>query len=160
MNTITKERNDSASKDEQDLSRLVAFASGVGLGAMLALSEALRVNDTSAFLQFSFRTAIAFAMGFVAAYAYLSRILRYPEGTSRLFFRIGLAILLVLVGLAFGYPLRLFAIRTLITKLVGVAAALCFIGAGLTLVRCVVRSAESEEAIQEAKEASGPTPAP
>jgi len=99
-------------------------------------------------------------MGFVAAYAYLSRILRYPEGTSRLFFRIGLAILLVLVGLAFGYPLRLFAIRTLITKLVGVAAALCFIGAGLTLVRCVVRSAESEEAIQEAKEASGPTPAP
>jgi hypothetical protein len=81
VNTTTKEQYDSVSKDERDLSRIVALASGLGLGAMLALSEAVRVNDASASLHFSFRTAIAFMVGFFAAYAYLSRILRSPEHT-------------------------------------------------------------------------------
>lgn len=149
--TTNGQKNDVA-KDEQDLYRLIALASGFGLGAMLALSEALRIKNAEMSLQFSFRTAIAFAVGFFAAYAYLSRILNGPEQTSKLFFRIGLAVLFTLVGLAFGYPLRLVAIRTLLSKLVGVLTALCFISAGLALVRTFVHSAEVEEAEQEAKE--------
>lgn len=161
MNIKTQEQYDGVSKDEQDLSRIVALASGLGLGAFLGLSEALRVNHAEASFQFSFRTAIAFILGFVAAYGYLSRVLTRPEGASKLFFRIGLAVLFALVGIAFGYPLRLFAIRTLIGKLVGVLAALCFIAAGFSLVRCFVHSAEIEEAEQEAKEHSDQTsPAP
>lgn len=161
MRIKTRQQYDSVSKNEQDLSRIVAVASGLGLGTMLALSEAFRMKDAGASLQFSFRTTIAFTLGFVAAYGYLSRILTRPEKTSKLFFRIGLAILFTLVGISFGYPLRLFAVRTLIGKLVGVLAALCFIAAGLTLVRCVVHSAELEEAEQEAQERNdGTNPAP
>ena len=64
MNIRTKERYDVVSKDEQDLSRIVALASGLGLGGLLALSEALRITDAEASLQFSFRTAIVFTVGF------------------------------------------------------------------------------------------------
>jgi hypothetical protein len=152
MSTTTNGQYGNLSKDERDLSRIVAIASGIGLGSMLALSEAVRFKDVAVTLQFSFRTAIVFSIGFLAAFAYLSRLLRNPERTSRLFFRIGLAVLLILVGIAFAYPLRLFAIGTLIVKLVGVIAALCFIAAGLTLVRCVVHEAEREEIEQEASE--------
>ena len=155
MNTSTNEDGNALSRDERDLSKIVALASGLGLGAMLALSEALRFKGTQASLQFSFRTMITFTVGFVAAYFYLTRILRNPEGGSKLFFRIGLAVLLALVGTAFGYPLRLIAIRTVLAKLVGVLTALCFIAAGFSLVRCVVHSAEIEEAEQEAQEHRG-----
>lgn len=155
VNSKLQERGGRALKDEQDLYMIVSLASGCGLGAMLALSEALRIKDAGLSLQFSVRTVIVFTVGFVAAHAYLNRILRSPKGTSRLFFRIGLTVLFVLVGIAFGYPLRLLAIRTVIGNLVGVLTALCFIVAGLVLIRCFVRSAELEESVQEAKERSG-----
>ena len=161
MNITTKDQDNSAAKDQLDLSRIVALASGFGLGAMLALSEALRIKDAQASLQFSYRTTVVFTIGFIVAYAYLSRILRNPEGFSKLFRKAGLAVLFILIGIAFGYPLRLIPIRTLLGKLVGVLAALCFIAAGLSMVHYFVHSAEVEEAEQEAQERSGRTsPAP
>ena len=68
MNASTKRPCESLSKDERDLSRIVALASGVGLGAMLALSEALRIKDATFLLQFSFKTAFAFVLGFAVAF--------------------------------------------------------------------------------------------
>ena len=160
VNVKTSEEGTGLSKDEQNLARMVALASGFGLGALLALSEALRLQDDGATLQFSVRSAVAFAVGFVAAYGYLNQILRSPERTSKFFFRIGLGVLFTLVGIAFGYPLRLFAIRTLMGKLVGALAALGVIAVGFTLVRCFVHSAEVEEAEQEAKERGSNTASP
>ena len=69
MNASTKRPCESLSKDERDLSRIVALASGVGFGAMLALSEALRIKDATFLLQFSFETAFAFVLGFAVAFA-------------------------------------------------------------------------------------------
>ena len=151
MNPSTKMPCESLSEDEQDLSRIIALASGVGLGAMLALSQAVRVQDGAFSLRFSVKTAIAFAVGFGVAFVYLSRILVRLERTSRLFVRGGLIVFIFLVLAAFIYPLR-FPIYKLGQRLSGVAAALGFIGAGLTLIRLVLRGAEREEAEQEAKE--------
>lgn len=154
MNASTKKQWESLSKDERDLSRIVALAGGLGLGAMLALSEALRIKEATFSLQFSVKTLIAFALGFAVAFAYLSRILAHPERTSRLFIRGGLIIIILLVLAAFIYPLR-FSLDKLIERLEGVAVALCFIAYGLILIRSVVRGAEREEAEQEAKERTG-----
>jgi hypothetical protein len=69
-------------------------------------------------------------------------------------------VLIFLVLAAFIYPLR-FPIDRLGQRLWGVAAALGFIGAGLTLIRFVVRGAEREETEQEDKEhkpSSAPSP--
>lgn len=151
MNVSTKQPCESLSKDERDLSRFVALASGLGLGAMLALSQAVRIKDGTFSLQFSVKTAIAFAVGFAVAFFYLGRILVCLERTSRLFVRGGLVLLIFLVLAAFIYPLR-FPIDKMAQRFVGVAAALCFITGGLTLIRFVVHAVEREEAEQEAKE--------
>ena len=151
---------ESLSKDERDLSRIVALASGLGFEAMLALSQAVRINDGTFSLQFSVKTVIAFAVGFAVVFAYLRRILACLERTSRVFVRGGLIVLIFLVFAAFIYPLRS-PIDKLAQRLGGVAAALGFIGAGLTLIRFVVRGAEREETEQEAKEhkpSSAPSP--
>jgi len=118
---------------------------------MLSLSQAVRVQDGALSLQFSVKTAIAFAVGFTVASFYLSRILVCLERTSRLFVRGGLIVLIFLVLAAFIYPLR-FPIDNLSQRLWGVATALGFIATGLTLIRFIVRGAEREEAEQEAKE--------
>jgi hypothetical protein len=151
MNSSAKMPCESLSEDEQNLSRIIALASAVGLGAMLALSQAVRVQDGAFSLHFSVKTAIAFAVGFGATFVYLSRILVCLERTSRLFVRGGLIVLMILVLGAFIYPLR-FPIDQLGQRLWGVATALGFIAVGLTLIRFVVRGAEREEAEQEAKE--------
>ena len=151
MNPSTKTPCETASADEQGLSRVIVLASGVGLGAMLALSQAALVQDGKFSLHFSFKTVIAFAVGFGVAFAYLSRILVCLERTSRLFVRGGLIVLIFLVLAAFIYPLR-FPIDRLGQRLWGVATALGFIATGLTLIRLIVRGAEREEAEQEAKE--------
>jgi hypothetical protein len=147
----SKQPCESLSKDERDLSRIVALASGLGLGTMLALSQAVRIADGTFSLQLSVKTAIAFTMGFTLAFSYLSRILVCLERTSRLFVRGGLILLIFLVLAAFVYPLR-FPIDKLAQRFVGVGAALCFIASGLTLIRFVVRAAERDETEQEAKE--------
>jgi len=154
MNASTKKPGESLSKDERDLSRMVALAGGLGMGATLALSEALHIKDSTFSLQFSVKTVIAFVLGFAVAFAYLSRILAHPERTSRLFIRGGLLIIIFLVLAAFMYPLR-FSLDKLMERLEGVAVALCFIAYGLILIRTVVRGAEREEAEQEAKERAG-----
>lgn len=151
MNASTKLPCENLSKDERDLSRIVALASGLGLGAMLALSQAVRIVDGTFSFRFSVKTAIAFTVGFAVAFYYLSRILVCLKRTSRLFIRGGLILLIFLVLAAFIYPLR-FPINKLAQRFVGVGVALCFIAGGLTLIRSVVRSAEREEAEQEAEE--------
>jgi len=154
MNASTKKPGESLSKDERDLSRMVALAGGLGLGATLALSEALRIKEATFSLQFSVKTLIAFALGFAVAFAYLSRILAHPERTSRFVVRGGLIIIIFLVLAAFIYPLR-FSMHELAERLEGVVVALCFIAVGLTLIRSVVHAAEREEAAQEDKERAG-----
>lgn len=139
------------SKDERDLSKIVASASGLGLGAMLAFSQALRIRDGTFSVQFSVATVIAFALGFTVAFVYLSRILRCLKQTSRLFVRGGFGVIILLGIAAFIYPFR-FGIDALVERLGGLAVALCFIASGLTLVRLIVHGAEREEAEQEAKE--------
>lgn len=151
MNGPTKEPCESLSKDERDLSRIVALASGLGLGTMLALSQAVRIADGTFSLQFSVKTAIAFTVGFAVAFSYLSRILACLERTPRLYVRGGLILLIFLVLAAFIYPLR-FPIDKSAQRFVGVGAALCFIAGGLTLICSIVRAADREEAEQEAKE--------
>jgi hypothetical protein len=59
------------STNERDFSTIVAFASAFGLGAMLALSQALRINGSEVAFHLSIWTGIAFPMGFNAAFAYL-----------------------------------------------------------------------------------------
>jgi hypothetical protein len=160
MEVPANKPSESLSKDERDLSRIVALASGLGLGAMLALSEALCIKDATFSLQFSIKTVIAFVLGFAVPFHYLSRILMQPERTSRLFVRGGLIALIILVLAGFIYPLR-FATDNLTERLEGVVAALCFIASGMTLIRFVVRAAERQEAEQEAKErTSSNDPAP
>ena len=151
MNATTKRPYKSLPKDERDLSRIVALASGLGLGGVLALSQALSIKGATFSLQFSVKTAIAFVLGFVVAFSYLHRILAHRERTSRLFVRSGLIVISFEGLIACIYPLR-FGIDELAKRFAGLAAALCFIAGGLTLVRLVVRAAERQEAEQEAKE--------
>lgn len=152
----TSRLSDGRSKDERDLSRIVAFGSGMVLGAMLALSQAMRIKDATFSLQFSLWTAIVFVIGFAIGFGYLNRVLGRGEQTSRLFQRGGLIIIIILCLAAFVYPFR-FGIDELTERLGGVAVAVCFIGTGLTLVRQVVRAAERNEAEREAEERSGST---
>lgn len=154
MNTITSRPGESQSKDERDLARIVALASGLGLGGVLALSQALNIKGPTFSLQFSFITAIAFVVGFAIAFAYLNRILVYREQTSRLFVRGGLLAISFLGLAACLYPLR-FKIGESAGGLGGVAIALCFIAGGFTLIRLALHAAERQHAEQEAKERIG-----
>ena len=154
MNTVANRPRESLSKNERDLSRIVALVSGLALGGVLALAQALNIKGATFSLKFSLITAIAFLIGFVLGFAYLSRILAYREQTPPLFVRGGLIVISVLGVAACLYPLR-FKIGALGSGLGGVAIALCFIATGLTLIRLAVRAAERQEAEQEAKERIG-----
>ncbi|HEX5397903.1 MAG TPA: hypothetical protein VFY06_02515 [Verrucomicrobiae bacterium] len=155
VNSSVKTPVENLSKSERDLSRIVALVGGLGLGATLAFSEALRIEDETFSLHFSVPTVATFVLGFAAAYVYLSRILAHVERTSRLFARGGLMVILFLILAAFIYPLR-FSTDKLIGRVEGISVALCAMAVGLTLIRSVVRAAEREEAEQEAKERIGP----
>lgn len=150
MNTPANKTFENLSRGQRIFLIIVALASGLGLGGMLALSEALRTKDATFSLPFLVKTAIAFVLGFTACFAYLSRILVHRERASRLFVRGGLIVNITLVVAAFIYPLR---IDQLAVRLPGPAIALCLIAGGLTLIRLVVRATEREEAEEETKEA-------
>ena len=57
--------------------------------------------------------------------------------------------LLMMTGGALVYPLRFWPLDILAERFAGVAAALCFIAVGLTLVWRIGIAAEAEEAMQE-----------
>jgi hypothetical protein len=155
-NSSTNTPGENPSKNERDLSRIVALVGGLGLGAMLAFSQALRIEAATYSLHFSVVTVITFVFGFAAAFVYLSRIMAQPERTSRLFVRGGLIVMIFLVLAVFIYPLR-FSTGKLTGRLEGWAAAVGVMAAGLTLIRSVVRAAEREEMEQEAKERAAST---
>ena len=143
------------STNQRDFSTIVAFASAFGLGAMLALSQALRINGSDAAFHLSIWTGIAFLMGFNAAFAYLRFVFTHGDKTPRRFRRGGLVVLVAMAAGALLYPLRSFPIDVLADRFAGLAAALCFIAAGLTLIWRIVLAAQKEEENQEAKEHSG-----
>src|SRR4051812_31867481 len=122
------------SKNEQDFSIIVALASALGLGAMLALSQALRIHKSEASFQLSIWTGIAFLWGFDLTFAYLRFVFTHGDRAPRSFRRGGLAVLIVMTAGALLYPLRFFPMDVLVDRFAGVGAALCFIAVGLTLI--------------------------
>lgn len=144
------------STNEPDFSTIVAFASALGLGAMLALSQALRINSSDVSFHLSIWSGIAFLMGFNVAFAYLRFVFAHGDKTPRLFRRGGLVVLVAMAAGALLYPLRSFPFDVLADRFAGLAAALCFIAAGLTLIWRIVLVAQNEEDEQEAKEHSAP----
>jgi hypothetical protein len=152
MNAPANKPPESLSQSERVLSMIVALASGLVLGSILAFSEALRIKDTEFSSAFLVKTAVAFVLGFAVPFAYLSRILVHRERTSRLFARGGLIVNIILVLAGYIYASR---INESPGRLLALAAALCFIGGGFTLIRHLVRAAEREEAEEEAKERAG-----
>ena len=131
---------------------MIALLSALAFGGMLAIAQALRVSQAAVSFRFSFWTAIAFLAGFNALFVYLELIFLCREKTSRLFRRGGLLLLVIMTLGVLLYPLRTLGITKQAERFVGVGAALCFIAAGLTLVRRFVRAAEREEQEQEARE--------
>ena len=140
------------SKNERDVSILVAVASAIGLGATLALSQALRIDKPKITFQLSIWTGIAFLSGFNLTFAYLRFLFTHGDRTPRLFRRSGLIMLIVMTAGALLYPLRFFPMDVLVDRFAGVGAALCFIASGLTLIWRVVLAAQIEEEEQETKE--------
>ena len=140
------------SKGERGFSTMIAFLSALAFGGMLAIAQALRVSQAEISFRLSFWTAIAFLAGFNALFVYLELIFLCREKTSRLFRRGGLLLLVVMTLGVLLYPLRTLGVTKQAERFVGVGAALCFIGAGFTLVRRFVRAAEREEQEQEARE--------
>ena len=140
------------SEKEQDDSIIVAVAGALGLGAMLALSQALRINKSEASFQLSIWTGIAFLSGFDLTFAYLRFVFTHGNRAPRPFRRGGLAVLIVATAGALLYPIKLFPMDVLVDRFAGVGAALCFIAAGLTLIWNVVLAAQIEEDEQEARQ--------
>ena len=140
------------STSERDFSTIVAFASSLGLGGMMTLSQALRLNKSGISFQLSIWTGIAFLSGFNLAFAYLRFVFTHGDRAPRLFRRGGLLVLMVMAAGSLLYPLRLFPMDILIERFAGVGAALCFIAAGLTLIWRILLAAENEEESQELQE--------
>ncbi len=74
MNATTKRPCENLSKNERELSKVMALASGLGLGTVLSISQALTIKGNTFALQFSFKTAIVFLVGFIVTFAFLVRI--------------------------------------------------------------------------------------
>jgi len=140
------------SKNEHDFSIIVTLAGALGIGAILALSQALRIHKSEATFQLSIWTAIAFLSGFNLTFAYLRLVFTHGDMTPQQFRRGGLAVLIVISVGALLYPLGFLPMDVLVDRFAGVGAALCFIAAGLTLIWRVVLTAQVEEDEQEAKE--------
>jgi len=140
------------SKSKRDFSTIVTFASALGFGGVLALSQALRVSKPAIFFHYSIWTAIAFFVGFNSAFVYLRFLFSCGNSTPRLFRRGGLLVLLIMTAGALLYPFRSIQVDKLAQRFEGLGAALCFIAIGLVLIWRMVLTAEREEQRQEAKE--------
>src|SRR5258706_9970722 len=143
---------DTKSKNERDLSTIVTFSSGLGFGGVLAISQALRVGKSAISFDLSIWTAIAFLVGSTSLFAYLRLVFTCGNRTPRFFRYGGFVVLALMTSLALLYPLRFRQLDQLPQRVAGVAAALCFIAAGFTMVYRVVLAAEIDEARQEAEE--------
>jgi hypothetical protein len=148
---------DTESKSDRDLSTIVAFSSAFGFGAVLAVSQALRVSNPEISFAFSIWTAIAFLVGFTSLFAYLRLVLTCGTRTPRVFRYGGLLVLGLITSVALLYPLRLLQLDQLAQRFAGVGAAFCFVAAGLTMVYRTVLAAEREEERQEATEKGSAT---
>ncbi len=140
------------SKSERDFS---TFSSALGFGAILTLSQALRVSKlaiTAITFHLSIWTAIAFLIGFNSAFAYLRFLFTCGDKTPRFFRRRGLMVLGVVTAGAILYPFRSIQVDKFAERFEGVGAALCFIAIGLVLIWRIVLTAELEEQRQEAEE--------
>ncbi len=140
------------SKTERDFSTVVAFSSALAFGAMLAILHAWRLNKSEISFEFSIWTAIAFLVGSTSLFAYLRLVFTCGKRTPRAFRYGGLVVLALITSAALICPLRLGQLDQLAQRFAGVGAALCFIGAGLTMVYRVVLAAELDEDRQEAEE--------
>ena len=140
------------SKSEWDFSTVVAFSSALAFGGMLGVLQGLRFNYPEISFHFSIWTAIAFLVGSTFLFAYLRFVFTCGKRTPRAFRYGGLVVLGLMASLAFIYPLRLRQLDQLPQRFAGVAAALCFIATGFTMVYRVVLAAELDEARQEAEE--------
>lgn len=137
------------STSERDFSTIVAFASALGLGTLMTLSQALRINKSGISFHLSIWTGIAFLSGFNLAFAYLRFVFTHGDRTPRLFRLSGLAVLVGISAGALLYPWRFFPMDILVERIAGVGAAFCFIAAGLMLIWRIVPGEESEEERQE-----------
>jgi len=140
------------SDNERDFSTIVAFASALGFGGVLALSEALCVSKPAISFHLSIWTAIAFLVGFNSVFAYLRFLFTCGDKTPRFFRRGGLMVLGVMTAGAILYPFRSLQVDKFAEWFEGVGAALCFIAIGLALIWRIVLTAELEEQRQEAEE--------
>jgi len=145
-------RVNTESKSERDFSTIVTFSSALGFGAILTLSQALRVSKLAITFHLSIWTAIAFLIGFNSAFAYLRFLFTCGDKTPRLFRRGGLMVLGVVTAGAILYPFRSIQVDKFAERFEGVGAALCFIAIGLVLIWRIVLTAELEEQRQEAEE--------
>jgi len=140
------------SNREREFSTMIAFLSALSFAVMLAIAQAVRMDQGGMSLRLSLWTAVAFLAGFNALFVYLELIFLCREKTSPLFRRGGLLVLTVMTLGILLYPLRTLGVTRQAQRFVGAGIALCFIGTGLTLVRRFVRAAEREEQEQEALE--------
>lgn len=140
---------------EREVSNIVAFASGVSLGVMMAGAQAITYSTFGFSFQLSVWTPIAFLVGFSTVFIYLRVLLTRQERTPRAFRWVGLVILSVLTLGSLLYPLRPATFDKLAQRFAGVAMALCFIGICLFFVWRLVRAASLEEEKQEAEEHHG-----
>ena len=145
------------SKSERDLSTIVAFSSAFGFGAVLAISQALRVGRPGIPFHLSIWTAIAFLVGFTSLFAYLRLVFTCGKRTPGAFRYGGLVALGLITSAALLYPLRWLQLDQLAQRFAGVGAALCFVAAGSTMVYRTVLAAEREEDRQEATEKGSAT---
>ncbi len=145
-------RVNTESKSERDFSTIVTFSSALGFGAILTLSQALRVSKLAITFHLSIWAAIAFLIGFNSAFAYLRFLFTCGDKTPRFFRRRGLMVLGVVTAGAILYPFRSIQVDKFAERFEGVGAALCFIAIGLVLIWRIVLTAELEEQRQEAEE--------
>jgi hypothetical protein len=139
-------------KSEREFSSIVAFSSGLGFGAMLAVSEALRIGEQEISFKLSIWTAIAFLVGFTPTFAYVRCVLGYRERIPPLIRRGGPVVLVIMAVGAFAYPFRSQAMDKMGVRLAAMGVALCVVAAGLAMIWRIVHAADREEEAQEADE--------
>jgi pimeloyl-ACP methyl ester carboxylesterase len=138
------------SKNERDLSTVVAFSSAVAFGAMLAVLQAVHVSKQETSFDVSIWTAIAFLVGFTSLLAYLRLVFTCGQRTPRAFRYGGLVMLGLMTSVALLCPLH--QLGHLAQRFAGLGVALCFVAAGLTMVYRIVLAAQRDEDRQEAEE--------
>jgi pimeloyl-ACP methyl ester carboxylesterase len=138
------------SKNERDLSTIVAFSSAVAFGAMLAVLQAVHVSKQETSFDVSIWTAIAFLVGFTSLLAYLRLVFTCGQRTPCAFRYGGLVMLGLMTSVALLCPLH--ELGHLAQRFAGLGVALCFVAAGLTMVYRIVLAAERDEDRQEAEE--------